>query len=413
MTNPGNKRDTIIRLLHYSANFYVIILTGIALLLPSYAGSIFSGIPLNTRIEFFIFIFLISFLLGLILTKRLNFTLNKKILLFSLPIMLVIFLKIICFNQIMDRPDGFEARYRSILNKLPDGQCEYSFDYFLKPNKNFTRYDEIINFDSDWKLGFWNEPRFNEYQWIEGNQIRERNPFEVAWRGNVLIPNDPELKLSIEYTGEGKIQLGNSAVSLPTEYLSKNIFLVDIKKILSKDLTGQNYKSVLPLRIYYRFQDFSKVGMDKSTLGPNSNISVKLVTKEGTSFLRSFSARDFAGRSFSLLFDSIITIFILIIIISHFFLLYKESKFLFIAYSFFGVIFLFLSLSQALNFINSASRIRVFLSVVVPSSIFLFAVIFVRYFSRREKKNIIFFHFLPFYHSAFYSSKCRFRKGKL
>ena len=148
----------------------------------------------------------------------------------------------------MDRPDGFEARYRSILNKLPDGQCEYSFDYFLKPNKNFTRYDEIINFDSDWKLGFWNEPRFNEYQWIEGNQIRERNPFEVAWRGNVLIPNDPELKLSIEYTGEGKIQLGNSAVSLPTEYLSKNIFLVDIKKILSKDLTGQNYKSVLPLR---------------------------------------------------------------------------------------------------------------------------------------------------------------------
>ena len=82
----------------------------------------------------------------------------------------------------MDRPDGFEARYRSILNELPDGQCEYSFDYFLKSNKDFTRYDEIINFDSDWKLGFWNELRFNESQWIEGNQIRERNPFEVAWR---------------------------------------------------------------------------------------------------------------------------------------------------------------------------------------------------------------------------------------
>ena len=122
---------------------------------------------------------------------------------------------------------------------MPDGQCEFSFDHFLKFNKKFTRYDGIIDFDSDWKLGFWNEGRFVIYQWIKGNQMRERNPFEVTWRGNVLIPSDSEAKLSITYTGEGKIQLGNRIVLLPTEYKSKNKLLVGINKFLSKDFTDR------------------------------------------------------------------------------------------------------------------------------------------------------------------------------
>lgn len=78
----------ISRSLDYSTNFYIIILIAFALVFASYSSSIFSGIPLNTKVEF-------------------------------------------------------------------------SFDFFLNSNKNFTRYDEIIDFDSDWKLEFWNELRFN------------------------------------------------------------------------------------------------------------------------------------------------------------------------------------------------------------------------------------------------------------
>ena len=387
------KKININRLPDYSTNFYVIILTAIVLLTPSYSYSIFSGIPLNTKVEFFIFLFLISYSLGLILIKRLNFMFNKKIILSSILIILIIFLKIILFVQTKNHPLGFEACYRSMINELPDGQCEFSFDYFLKSNKNFTRYDEIIDFDSDWKLGFWNEGRFaGIYQWIEGNQIRERNPFEVTWRGNVLIPHDSEVKLNIEYTGEGKIQLGNNIVLLPAWYQSKNTFLVDINEVLSKDPTKQNDELVLPIKICYKFQDFSKVGMDKSTLGPNSNISVKLVTKNGgTVHLRSYYVKDFKSKSFSILLDSIIMLLIMIIIISHLILLYKEGKFLFTIYLLFGVIILFLSQSQPLlDFINSASGTSIFFFVVVTIAFFLIAVS-ISLFTKGEKGILYFF----------------------
>ena len=116
------KKININRLPDYSTNFYVIILTAIVLLTPSYSYSIFSGIPLKTKVEFFIFLFLISYSLGLILIKRLNFMFNKKIILSSILIILIIFLKIILFVQTKNHPLGFEACYRSIINKLPDGK---------------------------------------------------------------------------------------------------------------------------------------------------------------------------------------------------------------------------------------------------------------------------------------------------
>lgn len=397
------EKISINRIFDYSTNFYVIILTAIVLLTPSYSYSIFSGIPLNTKVEFFIFLFLISYSLGLILIKRLNFMFNKKIVLSSILIILIIFLKIILFVQTKNHPLGFEACYRSLINKLPDGQCEFSFDYFLKAKKNFTRYDEIIDFDSDWvkaglydpwkssisrpyrswKLGFWDELRFNIYQWVEGNQIRERNPFEVTWSGNVLIPSDSEAKLSIEYTGEGKIQLGNNIVSLPTEYQSRNTFLVDINEALSRDLTKQNDEMVLPIKIYYRFQDFSKVGMDKNTLGPNSNIRVKLITKnEGTTHLKSYYIKDFTSRSLSMLLDSIIILLLLIIILSHLIFLYRESRFLFVVYLLGGTFILFNLRSQPLiNFMNSAFK----------TSFFFFIVVAIGYFARRKKEVSYFF----------------------
>lgn len=372
----------ISRLLDYSTNFYIIILIAFALVFPSYSSSVFSGIPLNTKVEFFVFLFLISFLLGLILIKKLNFMFNKRIIIFFIAIVMVILLKIFLFVQTTGHPEGFEACYRSIINKLPDGQCEFSFDHFLKSNKNFTRYDEIIDFDSDWKLGFWNELRFNFYQWVEGNQIRKRNPFEVTWRGNVLIPSDPEAKLSIEYTGEGKIQLGNNTVFLPTNYQSKNTFLIDINEVLSKDIIKRNDELILPIKIYYKFQDFSKVGMDKSKLGPNSNLKVLLITENGkTNHLRSYFVKDFKSKSLSMLLDSIIILLILFIIISHLILLYKENKFLFIVYLLGGVIILLNSQYKPLiNFVHSAFKTSVFFLIVV--SIASFA---------RKKKEISYF----------------------
>lgn len=367
----------------YSTNFYFIILIAFCLLAPSYSGTVFSGVPLNTKLEFFVFLFLISFLLGLILIKRLNFSLNRKIILSSIPIVLIIVLKIVLFVQTANHPEGFKACYRALINELPEGECEFSFDHFLKSKRDFTRYDEIIDFDSDWKLGFWNESRFNVWQWVEGNQIRERNPFEVTWRGNILIPADSEAKLHITYTGEGNIQLGNNIIPLPTVYQSKNTVLVNVYGVISKDLAKQNDELILPIKIYYRFQDNSKVGMDKNALDPNSNMSVKLITeKEGINFLRSYYVKDFKVIILSLFLDSMIALFILVLIVSHLVLLYKESKFLFIVYVLGGVVALINLIFQfSTSFINSAFK----------NSVFFFIVVTIVYFTRKNKRVLYFF----------------------
>lgn len=315
--------------------------------------------------------------------EKLSFSLDRKIILFSIPIMFVIVLKICAIFFIPDRPEGFKACYRSIINKLPQGQCEFNFDYFLKFNRDFTRYDETIDFDSDWKLGFWNELRFNVYQWIDGNQLRERNPFEVTWRGNILIPPDPEVKLSITYTGEGKIWLGKIIFFLPANYQTKKRVLVNINETLSRDHIRQNREWILPVKIYYRFQDHSQVGMDKSSLGLNSNICVKLVTKTGkTTYLRSYYAGNFKLRGLSMLLDSLLILIILIIFISHLRFLCRENKFLFAVYLIGGAVILFNMKSQpVIDFVNSWLKIQAF----------FFAVVVVNYLAKKNKRILYFF----------------------
>jgi len=377
------RKMPITRLFDYSTNLYLIILTTFALLVPSYSGSVFSGIPLNTRIEFFDVLFIISFLFGLTLIRSLNFRFNRRIILSSIPIVLVMLLKIVLFVQTTDHPGRFEACYRALINELPEGECEFSFDCFLKSKRNFTRYDEIIDFDSDWKLGFWNEARFSLYQWIEGNPIRERNPFEVTWRGNISLPSDSEAKLRLRYTGEGEIQIGNNIIPLPPDYQSKNNFFIDMNELLSKDSVKQNNELILPMRIYYRFQDKSKVGMDESTFGPNSNMSVSLITgKETINFLKSYHVENLKVIIFSLFLDSVIVLFILILIVSHLLLLYKESKFLFIIYILGGFVALASLNSQfSTNFINSAFK----------TSVLFFVVVTIVHFMKKSKGILYFF----------------------
>ena len=396
------KKININRFFRFSTNFYIITLTFISLLIPSHSNSIFSGIPLNTKIEFFVLLFLISYAFGLVLIKKLNFSFNKNILLFSLSIVLFISLKTILLVTATDHPRGFKACYRSLIYELPEEQCEFSFDYYLKSNKQFTRYDETIDFDSDWikaglydplkssnivyrswKLGFWDELRFiKEHQWIKGNQLRERNPFEVIWRGNALIPSNSKVKLSIEYTGEGKIRLGNNTILLPKNYKSKKTFFIDLNEILTQDITKQNNELSFPIRIYYKFQDFSKVGMNESKLGPNSNISVKFLTKEGTTHLRSYYVKDITSIILSRLLDSISALLLLMMIISHIIFLYIESKFLFVVYFLGGIILIFNLQSKPLkNFIDSP----------LNTSVFLLLVFAIDYLTRRKKGIAYFF----------------------
>jgi hypothetical protein len=306
-------------------------LIGLALL-PGHSDSIFSGMPLNNKTEFLTFIFIISFSFGLLLIKKINFKINRSIALLLFTVSLLLPLKFYLFKNSENK--GFKACYRSLINELPQGKCEFSTDYFFNKG-NFTRYDETIDFNStNWNLGFWNELRFNIYQ-TEGNQIRERNPFEVTWSGDVALNTNSIIE--VEYTGEGKLKISNSEINLPAHYKSKaKVRVKALEEIIKTDDT------LVPIELYYKFQDFSKIGMPKDVLGPTANIKAKLIegTKEQLLKPHLISKTNSNLKTTYNLLDLFIATLLLLVIISHGVLIYKEKKILFIMHALLIVFYL-------------------------------------------------------------------------
>jgi len=329
-------------------NFYfLLLLIGLALL-PGHSDSIFSGMPLNNKTEFLTFIFIISFSFGLVLIKKINFKINRSIAILLLTVSLLLPLKFYLFKNSENK--GFKACYRALINELSERKCEFSTDYLFNSG-DFTRYDETIDFYStNWNLGFWNELRFNIYQ-IEGNLIRERNPFEVIWQGDVAL--NANSIIEVEYTGEGKLKISNSEINLPAHYKSKaKVRVRALEEIIKTDNT------LAPIELYYKFQDFSQIGMPKDVLGPNASIKVKLFKDSKEELLRRFSiarTNSLLKLTFSLI-DLLTAILFLSVIISLGMLILRERKILLVMYlvliAFFLINFSFKTLDISSFFYN-------------------------------------------------------------
>jgi hypothetical protein len=184
-----------------------------------------------------------------------------------------------------EMPTGFQAKYRALCALVPqqitpEGQFEFSVDSAFHP-RHFTRYDRRLAFDSDWQLGFWNENRFNIYNWLEGRQIRRRNPFEVTWKGLLSVPLQQHASLQCDYTGKATIRIGTFTWDLPENYQTRHcarMALADLASLASSACYPHLIHPPLPatfsrdLEIFYQFSQPSWVG--SSSVGPNANFQL-------------------------------------------------------------------------------------------------------------------------------------------
>ena len=111
---------------------------------------------------------------------------------------------------------GFAACYRALDEAPRAGLCERSY---ANPFGRFqaTRVDREIDFrPTNWNLSFFNDNRFNYYNWEEGTIPRWRIPFSANWRGIVSHPTDREV--SVTYVGSGTIAIGPRRVALEPSY---------------------------------------------------------------------------------------------------------------------------------------------------------------------------------------------------
>gem|GEM_PF-4982085 len=312
-------------------------------LTPGSDKMFFSGMPLSSTVEFFAFFFILALFWGKLITEEIEIIFDHKIGYFILLCILFASWKLYLFRY--EPPAGFVAKYRTLFAAAPNlltppGSHEFSTDNFFN-SRNFTRMDKFLKFDSDWKLGFWNQFRFNIFQWIDGNQIRERNPFEVTWTGTLRIPVIKHASLQCEYTGKVTMKIGTATWDFPENYRSKECARIPLAELIP--LEDSFCRPLLlqppppstftaPLEISYRYDIPSMTG--SSTIGPNANFCLTL--NDGLYPPQVIgSTEDWTGsilRNFAFLMDLSIAVLIIMLLLNELaFLLNDESFYLILA----------------------------------------------------------------------------------
>ena len=230
------------------------------------------GLPFSRLYEFAALALLVPFLIFPDLRKaQVDFWKRLKI----RPIYLVIALTAILLLKGMLLESGvhggFTGCYQSPAEpttitheELPPAECERSYEN-LFDRFSTTRLDASLWFQPDtWNLVFLNTDRYNYYDWLSGNILRERIPLEVSWSGTPA--GNPGEIIRIEYVGEGTVAWGNTKISLPPSYNSSNV-------VEFIQPPGDNN-----LRVDYTFDDGSRSGQDPQTWGPRATMQISTGT---------------------------------------------------------------------------------------------------------------------------------------
>ncbi len=162
---------------------------------------------------------------------------------------------------------GFTGCYRSPAEPtsithedLTPRECERSYEN-LFDRFSTTRLDPSIWFQPDtWNLVFLNTNRFDYYDWVPGNILRERIPLEASWSGTPAV--NPGDTIRIEYVGEGTVAWGNKEIPLPPSYGASNAV------VFTPPSGGA------AIQINYTFDDGSRSGQDPQTWGPRATMQI-------------------------------------------------------------------------------------------------------------------------------------------
>ncbi len=244
----------------------LLILFALVFAFPSGSFHAFSGVPFSSLKEYFWLLLFVPFIFSKPLRCKLAVLLRSsqgKVWFILLAAgLLGLGLKSVIL--VSGENEGFLACYRPLVNPLPGGECERSYEnpFYLF---DVTRLDYRLDFNKEsWRLTFFNSSRFNFYPWVEDNISRNRLPFTVQWLGD--IENTAARTLQISYLGEGQVRVGNTTIALLPAYTERNTVSIPID-------SGRH-----EVDITYRFDDGYRIG-DEAIPGPYAQFKVELVTQ--------------------------------------------------------------------------------------------------------------------------------------
>src|SRR5262245_50427396 len=204
-------------------------LFGLLVVLPSANYQVFDGLPASRLPEFLALALLVPFIISRLLRRVYTRVIGAAwpVVRRSLLAMgiIAVFAKVVLLAS--GTHAGFLACYRSPYAPPPAGPCEKSYE---NPFTRFgaTRIDSYVDFyPSTWDLAFVNSLRFNIYQWIKGNVLRDRLPLAVTWTGTV--ERGRSWAAELRYVGAATIQLdANEPKRLAPRYDAPAIVQVPI-----------------------------------------------------------------------------------------------------------------------------------------------------------------------------------------
>ena len=234
----------------------------------------FDGLPLSRLYEFAALALLVPFLVfpGL---RKTQFDIWKRLTIRPVFVWIILAAVLLLKGILLMSGvhNGFSGCYRSPAEPtsithedLPPRECERSYEN-LFDRFSTTRLDPSIWFQPDtWNLVFLNTNRFDYYDWVPGNILRERIPLEATWIGTPAVK--PGETVRIEYVGEGSVTWGDVEISLPPSYHTANV-------VEFTPPSGDH-----SLQVDYTFDDGSRSGQDPQTWGPRATMQISAGTPD-------------------------------------------------------------------------------------------------------------------------------------
>lgn len=161
----------------------------------------------------------------------------------TLALAVTVAMKLVLLVSGEDR--GFAACYRGIPAN-PTLSCERSYERWWA-RTDPTRVDRTLAFGpADWNLAFFNGARFSIPP-DNGNLDRKHLPFEVTWRGDLVVPPGSRAALA-RYTGSATVWIDDRRVDLAAHYGAPVQATFDVP-------SGRHH-----VRVNYRFDDGYRIG---------------------------------------------------------------------------------------------------------------------------------------------------------
>jgi len=182
----------------------ILVLTACFFAIPTTSLASFDGLPFDTIPKFAVCFLLLTLFAPSV--RRQAFASKRIAAAVAIAATLGIGMKLVLVGR--GAYQGFLACYQ--VGSTPTATCDRSFDNIFGQH-GVTRVDETIDFDGTrWRLGAVNSRRFDAQR---RDHVTPPVQFAARWTSVAVVPS--QSRLSVTYTGSGRIQVDDVASELP------------------------------------------------------------------------------------------------------------------------------------------------------------------------------------------------------